>query len=117
MAERAATFKLKLYLGEDWYQAFKEYVSGAVDSAAQDITGWTIVATIKAKASDPAVVLTVSASLTAPTVGEYLVTVTAAQSAALTVGTYAMDVWRTNVGAATCLAKGTLQVLQPVRTP
>ncbi len=117
MAERAARLKLEIYKGEDWVQPFTEYQSGAVDAAVRDITGWTISATVKAQASDTNVVLAVLGTLTDPSNGAYEIAVNAADSSTLSVRTYAIDVWRTNAGAKTCLAKGTLKVLQPVRTP
>jgi hypothetical protein len=113
-----APLDLSLYRGEDYVGTGTHRSSPVPSAPTVDISGWSIVATVKETADDTAdALLTIAATLTDPTHGGYEVTITAAQSATLEVRTYVIDIWRVNTGAKTTLARGTLRVLQPVRTP
>jgi hypothetical protein len=123
-----ATVELSLYRGEDYVGQGTHKASGAYGAAAVDITGWTIVATLKAEEGDDAeVLLEVACTVVDGPTGSYQLPITASQSADLEAGTaadgvvppvrYPLDIWRTNSGAKTVLAKGGLTIRQPIRTP
>lgn len=111
----AARIALEAYQGEDYVATGTHRVSEG--GAVVNITGWTIVLTIKRLPTDSPAVLSVNGVVPTGTDGVYTVSLTAAQTAALGVGDYHCDVWRTNSGAKTELAIGFFSVLQPVRTP
>lgn len=110
----AAAIALEGYQGEDKVFVGTHRVSSG--GAVVDITGWTLLFTLKRKATDTATLLSIAGVLLSPTAGTYTVSLTAAQLAALDVGDYHCDVWRTNAGAKTELAIGTFALYRPVRT-
>lgn len=113
-----AGLELSLYRGEDYIGQGTHRVSALPNAAVVDITGWTIHVTVKetaADAEDP--VLESEATLTAASQGQYSFTFAAEDTAEVEAKDYAIDIWRVNDGAKTTLAKGTLTVKQPVRTP
>ena len=65
--------------------------------SADNITGWTIVATIRADYDQP-VLAAIEATLTTPATGVFTVTFTSAVTAGLPIGVtnFIWDVWRTN---------------------
>lgn len=110
MATLFAPLALTAALGED--RAFTgTHQTSSTDTTAINITGWTLVITIKKGATT----LTISGSVTLGTAGTYAWTLTAANSVALAVGDGAIDVWRTDAGAATLMAVGTISILPEVR--
>jgi hypothetical protein len=117
MVGGAAKLELEFYQGEDYICERVHKTSGLDNATVVDITGWTIKATIKVRATDTTPVLEVDAVLTNPSLGEYEVRIPATDSEDLDVGKYAIDIWRLDNGAKTVLGKGKLEVLQPVRTP
>lgn len=113
----AAKIALTCYKGED-YEADGTHVSSDDATTAQpvDITGWTIVFTVRAApgTSGSPLLGPVECTLVSAPAGTYKVTLTSAQTAALGVGSYWCDFWRTNSGAQTELAIGTFKVRQGV---
>lgn len=81
-------------------------------------SSYTMVATWSAyDQQDP--ITSSTTSITVGGSGPYTLTVpfTRAQTSAMTANTYRIDVWRTNSGANTRMAGGTIYVLSPVRLP
>jgi hypothetical protein len=113
----AAPLDLDAYNGEDYEARGTHKSSRAPASSVVDISGWTIKFTVRAVATSPDALLSVDATLTAPTTGQYTIPLTAAQTAALGVGRYPCDVWRTDDGFQTEMAIGFLNILQSVRNP
>lgn len=114
----AAPLALDAYKGEDYEARGVHKASRAPAAPVVDISGWTIVLTVRVlpTTADPAL-LSVSAAVISGPAGTYLITLTAAQTLALGVGEFHADVWRTDSGAQTEMAVGTLTILQPVRNP
>ena len=84
----------------------------------EDITGWTIVATIKQKPDDPNAIFTVPASMTDSVNGIYTIPFRASQSGLLAAGSYVWDVWRVDSGAEEVLmAPSKLVSTRTVRVP
>lgn len=105
---------LTAYAGED-YVATGTHVTSAVNTTPVNIAGWTIKATIRNRPGDanPSL-LQVAATVTNGPAGLYTVSLSATQTTALGVGNFAIDIWRTDPGANTEMAIGTLAILQPV---
>ena len=110
----AAQLELELYWGETWIGAGTHRASSA--GAVIDISGWTIVLTLKHRASDTDVALTVNGAIVSGPSGTYTVTLTAAQTRSLQYGDYHCDIWRTNAGSETLMGIGRLTVLPPIKT-
>lgn len=84
-------------------------------SPVEDITGWTVVGTVKRHSSDAVALLTISGSITDASGGVFIVSFTAANTTTLGPGTFAYDVWRTNAGSEAVLSIGILEVMPEVR--
>ncbi len=110
MSNLVAQLTLTAALGEDRTFAGTHQTS-STDDTPIDITGWTITVTIKKGATT----ITKSGTVTSGTDGEYSWTLAAADTVSLAVGDGAIDVWRTNAGAATLMGIGTFSILQDVR--
>lgn len=82
-----------------------------------DISGWTIVFTLKAQPATPTSLLSISASLTTAGSGIFTVAISSTQTTSLSAGTYAYDVWRTDSGSAAELSIGALAMKGSVRIP
>lgn len=87
------------------------YLGGTINlvftmSPVTDITGWTIVYTMRGLLVTT-LVLTISATLTDPTAGVFTVPFTRAQSILLR-GEYMYDIWRTNAGFETPVSVGSI---------
>lgn len=82
-----------------------------------DITGWTIVFTVKAAPEATTSLLSINATLTTPSSGIFTVPVTAAQTLGLSANTYAYDIWRTDSGSAAGLSIGSFTMKGSVKTP
>lgn len=114
----AAPLALDAYKGEDYEAKGVHKASRAPGASVVNIAGWTIVLTVRVlptKANPP--LLSVNATVLSGAAGTYLIALTAAQTLALGVGVFYADVWRTDNGAQTGMAVGTLTILQPVRNP
>lgn len=111
MANLVAQLALTAALGEDRTFAGTHQTS-STDTTAVNITGWTIVVTVK---SPSAVTVTLSGTVTLGTAGTYTWTITAANTVTLGVGVSRIDVWRTDAGAATLMAIGDFNITQEVR--
>lgn len=114
----AAPLDLSAYKGEDYEAKGVHKASRAPAAPVVNITGWTIVMTVRllpTTANPP--LLSVNATVVSGTAGTYRIGLTAAQTLALGVGTFHADIWRTDAGAQTEMAVGTLTILQPVRNP
>ena len=105
---------LSFYKGED---ALPSFIVGS--DLAADITGWTIVMTIKDTDNAPASTTTINGTVTDGPNRLFAVTIPAATLAALTVGAYLYDVWRTDVGFKWVLSVGsfTVKTERRVQTP
>jgi len=105
---------LSYYKGEDVVVPF---VVGS--DLVADITGWTIVMTIKNTDDAPTTTVTINGAIVSGPSRTFSVTIPAATMTTLTVGTYLYDVWRTNAGFAWVLSVGTFQVKteRRVQTP
>ena len=82
--------------------------------ADEDITGWTANLIISDALADSTPTLTVAASITDAAAGTMQATLTKAQTAALALPVYYWELARTNTGAETPLAYGTLTVMPRV---
>ena len=86
---------------------------------ASDITGWTLVMTLKDTDNAPTVTVTINGTVTDGPNRLFSTVISAAVSAAITVGAYKMDVWRTDAGYAWLLNDGnaTCRTERRVQTP
>lgn len=83
-----------------------------------DITGWTIVMTIRNNATDSVTLLSVTGVLTTPASGIFTLSLTSAQTkTTLGVGTFAYDIQRTDAASEAVLSIGSLFVTQEVLYP
>ncbi len=120
MSNLIAQLALTAALGEDRTFAGTHYTSDPTIAATStvpaatvvNITGWTLVTTIKNPAGTT---VTLSGTVTLGTAGTYTWTVTAANTVTLGVGVSRIDVWRTDAGAATLMAIGDFNITQEVR--
>lgn len=79
-----------------------------------DITGWTIVFTLKKLSTDPASILSVAASGMVNAAGTFNILLSKANSL-LPAGDYAYDVQRTDVGSEAVLSIGKFTINQEVK--
>lgn len=103
----APFFICRAYVGQD--SQFLDVVTGT------NITGFTIVATIKAYKTDLLPFLTLTGTIVSGPGGQVSFPLSRAQSLLMNVGTWRMDVWRTDSGAQSCLSDGVLIMSQGVR--
>lgn len=75
-----------------------------------DITGWTVVMTIKDNDNAPTTTVTVNGAVTDGPNRLFQVVIPAATMAGIAVGNYLCDVWRTNAGFAWVLSTGAFVV-------
>lgn len=94
---------LLVFRGEDALLSFTQ-------DPVEDITGWTIVLTVKRYLTDVAPLFTANATLTSPLTGQYTAAMSAAQTGALTPGPYLYEVTRVNTGSVAVLSIGNLVV-------
>lgn len=112
----AARLALSFYKGED-YAAEGTHIAGPL-RAPVNITGWTIVCTVRARATDPdPPLLSVMATVVDGPAGTYMIPFSHAQLLALGVGDFHCDVWRQDPGSETEMAVGMLSGVQGVRYP
>ncbi len=106
MPQGVALVDLECYKGEDFSPPFQ------VDSAwTADITGWSIVATVKTTDAEATPEETITCTVTDGPNRIFVIPFTAAITAALLVGTaYVYDVWRTDAGFHWVLALGNFKV-------
>lgn len=98
---------LETYVGEAYAPTFTM-------APVEDITGWTIVFTLRTVIGNP-VLLSIAAAIVNAAAGKFRVTITAAQTDSLATGDYAYDVQRTDAGNETVLSIGTFTVLPDVK--
>lgn len=108
------TNNLEGFKGEDLLFTF---VVGA--DLVSDITGWTLVMTIKNTDDAPTTTVTINCAVTDGPNRLFTVTIPAATMTALVVGAYLYDIWRTNAGFAWTLSVGafTVKTERRVQTP
>lgn len=108
------TNALECFKGEDFTPT---WVVGS--DLTSDITGWTIVLTIKDSDNSPTFTSTTSGTVTDGPNRLFKVVLPAATTAAITVGAHLYDVWRTNSGFAWVLSIGsfTIKTERRVATP
>lgn len=111
MSNLAAQIAATAYLGETRTFAWTHQTS-ETDTTAVNITGWTIIVTLK---NVSLTTVTISGTVTLGTAGTYTWIITAANTVTLGVGDCKVDVWRTNSGSETLMAIGTFAIVQEVR--
>jgi hypothetical protein len=82
--------------------------------AVEDITGWTFALALKRQKHDPDAVATATHQITDGPAGKVTSSIAAASTATLE-GEYAYSLWRTDVGAESCQAKGTISFQDTTR--
>ena len=81
-----------------------------------DITGWTIVFTLRKNATDAVSILSINATILSAIAGTFRISLTKAQTS-LIAATYQYDVFRTDVGSEACLSIGSFVLNQEVLIP
>lgn len=120
MSNLFAQLALTAALGEDRTFAGTHYTSDPTIAATAlvpaatvvNITGWTLVITVKNPAGTT---VTINGTVVLGTAGTYTWTITAGNIISLGVGVSKVDVWRTDSGAATLMALGDFNITQEVR--
>jgi hypothetical protein len=103
----AITNKLECFRGEAFYPSFTLLTP-------EDITGWTLVMSIKEFLTDSVALVTATGAPTDAANGVFAVLLTAAQTL-LAPGDYHYDIWRTNAGSECVLSIGVLKIKPEVR--
>lgn len=107
----AATIAISCARGEAVSFPFTHEVSD-VDATVVNITGWTIVATIRDENGN--VVLLPTVAIVSGAAGTYTLGVTHAQTL-LEVKTYDIDVWRTDAASEKLMGVGTIRITKQVK--
>jgi hypothetical protein len=97
---QAARGEARTYLGTQQ--------TSATNATPVDISGWTIVLTVRREDNGP-VLVTKSATLLSPTLGTYQVVLSASDTN-LQPGTYPADLWRRDAGSERQIGYGTFTV-------
>lgn len=114
MAVTRATDAFEFVKGED-VQIDWTVQTSETDTTAKNITGWTLDMMIKRRASDTgSSLVTTSTSLVIAASGTAATTIASADTDDLD-GDYVYDLWRTDVGAKTCLSSGTISFIDSPR--
>lgn len=103
----AQTNHITFYRGEDIILQFTM-------DPVQDITGWTLLFTLKADAQDPTALVSKAGSIVSAPNGVFSVSLSSSDTN-LTPAQYVYDVWRTDAGSKAVLSKGTFTIEQGVR--
>lgn len=111
----SATNNLSCYKGEAVVQPFTHVVQGTTTPV--DITGWTIVFTLKRRGWDTTALLTIPAQIVSGPAGTYTVSLSHAQTNGLSPDTYAYDIQRTDPGSEVVMSIGTFTITQEVLYP
>lgn len=106
------TNNLECFKGEDFTPTF---VVGA--DLAADITGWTLVMTVKDDDDNPTYTKTINATITDGPNRLFKVVIPAATTTGITVGVGKYDIWRTDVGSAWVLSQGDFNCKTERRVP
>lgn len=101
------------YEGEDFVQPFA--IKQSDGTTAQDITGWTIVLTVKSYFDQTTALITKTATLTTPASGLCEVSFSRSDTSSLTPKVYAFDLSRTDSGSDSVLVVGYLFLKDRVR--
>lgn len=109
-----ATVHLQAAKGEARTYVGTHYVSGLATATAADITGWTIVLTVR-RTTTGQILLQKQASLLSPTMGTYQFVVNATETRHA-IGAYPLDIWRTDPGSERQIGYGTWTISSVVKT-
>jgi hypothetical protein len=108
-----ATVHLQAAKGEARTYIGTQHASGDPLAAVTDISGWTIVLTVRRQTSGQ-ILLQKTASLLSPTVGTYQFVVNATETRHA-VGAYPLDIWRTDPGSERQIGFGTWTISPVVK--